>query len=143
MRDREESPYLKVQRMNVGEKVRVATVGPEELRKVLLNDPNKQVQMALITSPMVTDRDVLVLSSKPTVDAEVLRYIARKRDWMRKYQIIYNLVNNPKTPIDISLRYIPRLNFQHIKNISMNKSLPSQLSQKAKKLVELYKKGRK
>jgi hypothetical protein len=38
-----------------------------------------------------------------------------------------NLVNNPKTPLDISLHLLPRLNAVDLKMLTTNKNIPDTL----------------
>jgi hypothetical protein len=41
--------------------------------------------------------------------------------------IMKNLVNNPKTPLDISLHLLPRLNANDLKLLTTNKNIPDTL----------------
>jgi hypothetical protein len=45
-----------------------------------------------------------------------------------------NLVNNPKTPLDISLHLIPRLNANDLKLLTTNKNIPDTLRSVAVKM---------
>jgi hypothetical protein len=45
-----------------------------------------------------------------------------------------NLVNNPKTPLDISLHLIPRLNANDLKLLTTNKNIPDTLRSIAVKM---------
>jgi hypothetical protein len=48
--------------------------------------------------------------------------------------IMKNLVNNPKTPLDISLHLIPRLNANDLKLLTTNKNIPDTLRSVAVKM---------
>jgi hypothetical protein len=56
---------------------------------------------------------------------------------------VRNLINNPKTPLDVTLHMLPMLNGQDLKRLTMNKNVPETLRTSALKLqrtrVELKK----
>jgi len=54
----------------------------------------------------------------------VLRTIAMKRKFMKMYGVIRALVNNPKTPIDVSLPLMNHLLANDLKSLSFNKNVP-------------------
>ena len=43
---------------------------------------------------------------------------------MKNYSVVRNLLNNPKTPVDISLHFLQRLVTTDQKKLSMNKNVP-------------------
>jgi hypothetical protein len=65
---------------------------------------------------------------------EVFRVISLTRKFIKNYVIMKNLVNNPKTPLDISLHLIPRLNASDLKLLTTNKNIPDTLRSIAVKM---------
>jgi hypothetical protein len=57
----------------------------------------------------------------------VFRVISLTRKFIKSYVIMKNLVNNPKTPLDISLHLLPRLNANDLKLLTTNKNIPDTL----------------
>jgi len=47
---------------------------------------------------------------------------------------VRNLVNNPKTPLDVTLHMLPILNAMDLKKLTMNKNVPETLRSTAIKL---------
>jgi hypothetical protein len=53
----------------------------------------------------------------------VLRTIPLKRRFMKQYNIVRNLVFNPRTPIDVSLGLMKNILVADLKNLSGNKEV--------------------
>ncbi|MGB8673539.1 MAG: hypothetical protein WCD27_04220, partial [Candidatus Acidiferrales bacterium] len=65
---------------------------------------------------------------------EVLRMVSMARKFMKNYVVAKNLVKNPKTPLDISLHLLPRLNATDLKILTTSKNIPETLRSTALKL---------
>jgi hypothetical protein len=65
---------------------------------------------------------------------EILRLIANNRAFRKNYTVVRNLINNPKTPLDVTLHMLPMLNAQDLKRLTMNKNVPETLRTTAFKL---------
>lgn len=121
--------------MSISEKVRVAILGNASHRAILVRSPNRVVAMAAISSPKLQERDAVSYASSRQVSDEVLRYIAGRRDFVRHYQAKFNLVFNPKTPVDISMRLLQFLRESDVKLVLGNKNVPSGLKTAAGQLM--------
>lgn len=121
--------------MNVIERLTLALKGGREERLALIRDPNKMVQRAVLQSPRLTEQEVETFSSMANLSDEVLRTISLNRNFIKNYAIIRNLVNNPKTPMDISLHFLPRLLNTDLKKLAMNKNIPETVRSMATKMI--------
>jgi hypothetical protein len=121
--------------MNVVERLTLALKGGRTERMALIRDPNKLVQRAVLQSPRLTDQEVEGFSAMANVTEEVLRAIALSRVFVKNYSIVRNLVNNPKTPIDVSLHLLQRLLTPDLKKLTMNKNVPETVRALAVKMV--------
>jgi hypothetical protein len=65
---------------------------------------------------------------------EILRLIANNRKFRKNYTVVRNLVNNPKTPLDVSLHLLPVINPVDLKRLLTNKNIPETLRTTANKL---------
>jgi hypothetical protein len=70
------------------------------------------------------------------VSDEILRIIGNHREWTKKYNVISNLVKNPRTPLAISLGMVARLNPRDIKGIAHDKNVPEPIRKQALKFVK-------
>jgi len=129
-----ETLLQRLAKMRVIERIKMALTGSQTERLYLIRDPNKLVQRAVLQSPRLTDREVEGFASMANLSDEILRLIAANRLFMKSYVIAKNLVNNPKTPLDVSLHLLPRLNPNDLKFLTMNKNVPETLRTMATKL---------
>jgi hypothetical protein len=120
--------------MTVAQRVQLAIKGGSEERRTLVRDTNKIVQRAVLESPRLTDQEVEAFASMSSLSDEILRLIAKNRNFRKNYVVVRNLMNNPKTPLDVSLHMLPILNAQDLKRLCMNKNVPETLRTTAQKL---------
>ncbi len=131
---RRQTLLQKLARMPVVERVRLAFRGNQEDRRALIRDPCKVVQVSVLQSPLITEREVEGYSSMTNVSDDVLRYISLNRKFRKNYSVVHNLVNNPKTPLDVSLHLLPIVNSQDLKLLTLNKNIPETLRMMATRL---------
>jgi hypothetical protein len=120
--------------MTVAQRVQFAIKGGSEARRTLIRDSNKVVQRAVLQSPRLTDQEVEAFASMSSLTDEILRLIAKNRNFRKNYTVVRNLMNNPKTPLDVSLHMLPMLNALDLKRLCTNKNIPETLRTTANKL---------
>jgi hypothetical protein len=120
--------------MTVAQRVQFAFKGGSEARRTLIRDSNKVVQRAVLQSPRLTDQEVEAFASMSSLTDEILRLIAKNRNFRKNYVVVRNLMNNPKTPLDVSLHMLPILNPLDLKRLCTNKNIPETLRSTANKL---------
>jgi hypothetical protein len=129
-----ETLLKQVAHMNVVQRLTLALKGNREARMILIKDPNKLVQRCVLQSPRLTDMEVESFAKMTNLSEEVFRVISLTRKFIKSYVIMKNLVNNPKTPLDISLHLITRLNANDLKLLTTNKNIPDTLRSIAVKM---------
>ena len=122
-------------KMSIASKIRVATLGTAGQRSILIRESNKLIVMAVVKSPGIGESEVRQYSSYRTLPEEALRYIAKNRDWVKHYSVKLNLVKNPRTPIEFSLRFLSMLRQNDVKLLVRDKNVPGAISKAAKQLV--------
>jgi hypothetical protein len=120
--------------MTVAQRVQFAIKGGSEARRTLIRDTNKVVQRAVLASPRLTDQEVEAFASMSSLTDEILRLIAKNRNFRKNYVVVRNLMNNPKTPLDVTLHMLPMLNPLDLKRLCTNKNIPETLRTTANKL---------
>jgi hypothetical protein len=128
-----ESIITKISKMNVGARVKLAMLGNKEERGVLIRDASKVVSSAVLASPKLTDQEVELIAAMKNVQESVLRDIQRNRKFMKNYNVVKNLINNPRCPLDLSLNMVKLLMVNDLKGLSMNKNVPETLKKIALK----------
>ncbi len=129
-----ETLMQKLTHMNVVERMVLALKGAREERMLLIRDRNKVVQRAVLQSPRLTESEVEAFASMANVTSDVLRIISLNRVFIKSYAVVRNLAKNPKTPLDITLHILPRLNATDLRNLAANKNIPDTLRNAAIKL---------
>jgi hypothetical protein len=128
-----ESILQKIAKLKVGERVKLAMLGNKEERGVLIRDGSKVVSSAVLASPKLTDSEVENIAAMKNVQQSVLRDIQRNRKFMKNYNVLKNLINNPRCPLDLSLGMVKNLQTADLKFLSMNKNVPETLKKVALK----------
>lgn len=127
--------------MNVVERLTLALKGGRAERMFLIHDPNKLVQRCVLQSPRLTDSEVESFAAMTNLPTETLRTLALNRNFIRNYTVVKNLVNNAKTPLDVSLHLFPRLTSTDLAKLKANKNVPDTLRSAAVKLHRKRKMG--
>ena len=131
---RRQTLLQRLAKMTVAQRVQFAIKGGSDARRTLIRDSNKVVQRAVLQSPRLTDQEVEAFASMSSLTDEILRLIANNRNFRKNYTVVRNLINNPKTPIDVSLHMLPILNAIDLKRLTTNKNIPETLRTTANKL---------
>ncbi len=121
-------------KLKLFEKIRLATLGNAFCRQTLLRDSNRLVSMAAIRSPGITDLEVVRAAGNRAVSEDVIRYIANSKEYLKLYPVKLSLVGNPKCPLALTLKMLPTLRPEDLKNIARSKNVPNALSTAARKL---------
>jgi hypothetical protein len=124
----------KISRLSVVERVQLAMKGTREARTALIRDNCRVVQRAVLQSPQLTSREVESFAAMTTLNDETLRLIAANRKFRKNYSVTRALINNPKTPLEISLHLLPTITPQDLKLLGTNKNIPDTLRTAATRL---------
>ena len=124
-----------IAQMTVSQRVQFAMKGGSDARRTLIRDANRVVQRAVLQSPRLTDQEVESFAAMANLTDEILRLIAGNRVFRKNYVVVRNLLNNAKTPLDVSLHMLPLLNAIDLKKLAMNKNVPDTLRTTAAKLM--------
>ena len=126
-----------VAKLSVARKIEWANKkGNREVRTILLRDPNKLVQLAVIQSARITEGEIAKVSNSRTTPHEVLQHIYNNRLLVKNYTIKVSLVNNPKVPVAVAMRFLSLLRQSELKSLSKNRNVSHALQTQAKKLLE-------
>jgi len=131
---RRQTLLQRLAKMTVAQRVQFAIKGGSEARRTLIRDSNKVVQRAVLQSPRLTDQEVEAFAAMTSLTDEILRLIANNRNFRKNYAVVRNLLNNPKTPLDVTLHILPMINQIDLKRLCTNKNVPETLRTTAVKL---------
>lgn len=126
----------KIAGMSPSQKIKSALTGNMEERMVLIRDSNKLVSRAVLGSPKLTDQEIENIASMKNVTEEVLRLISMNRKFMRTYGVVRQLINNPRTPIDVGMSLLHRVNDRDLKGLLLNKNIAEVVRSMAVKMIK-------
>lgn len=129
------SLFARVATMTVVQKIRLAYRGNKEERMFLVQDRNRLVSAAVLKSPKTRDSDAEAIANMKSVSEDVLRGVTFRRDWMRHYGIMRNIVKNPRSPIDVTLSLVMRLNAKDQKMLASDRNVPEAVRSFARREV--------
>jgi hypothetical protein len=122
---------MRIRLMSSAEKLRFAMVGNAPARAFLVRDKNKTVAYAAISSPAMGENEVAPIAKSKEVGEDILRYIGNKREWTKNHEIKHALVFNSKTPVGITLRFLPHLRDAELKDLSRSKGVSASVKSAA------------
>jgi hypothetical protein len=128
-----ESLLIRIRRMPVAMRVKLALNGNKEARQVLAHDPVKLVQSCVLRNPRFTLEEALAMAKNRSLAGELLRIIAEQRDWVRNYSIRLALVQNPKTPLQVALGLLNGIQERDMRLIAKSRNVASVLQSQAKR----------
>lgn len=126
---------VRIRRMPVAERLKLALRGNLEARNVLARDPLKLVQAAVLRNPRITAEEILNVAKSRSVDGDLLRKIAGEKEWIRQYPVRQALVLNPKTPLAVSLALFKTLRERDVRQLARSKNVPGVVQQAARRLL--------
>ena len=128
--------------MSVGDKIKLAYKGNKTVRELLIRDTNKLVSCAVVKSGRITDNEVMSIATNRAIHEDVIREMARVKEYLRKYPVKVALAGNPKTPIPVVMRLLSSLHVKDLKKLATNRNVSSAVFTAANKLYKAKKSQR-
>jgi len=136
MKRESQNLFQQIQSMTVAEKIQFALHAGKDARSILIRDSNKQVAMAVLHSPKITEDEILLIAQSRNVSDDILRLIAKNKDWAQKYSICLALVNNPKTPLSTALSFLSMIKRKDMVFLAKNRNIGEALRSSAIRLLQ-------
>jgi hypothetical protein len=126
----------KIGKMNVGQRIKAAFSGNKEERAILIRDSVRLVQNAVLASPKLSDAEVETFAGAKNLGENIMREIARQRRFLKSYNVVRNLVNNARCPLDVSLTLVKNLQVYDLKSLRHSKNVPDTIRKVAERLYQ-------
>jgi hypothetical protein len=126
--------YQRIQRLNVAERNILAMRGNGEERAILIRDTARVVSQAVLKNPRLSETEVVNYAGMRSVHEDILRAIAKNREWTKVYAVAWALVRNPKTPAGVSVQFLARLGTRDLKIAAGDKNVPELIRRQARVL---------
>jgi CelD/BcsL family acetyltransferase involved in cellulose biosynthesis len=143
MLDEPESPaatpprslYAEILGMSIGQKIKLALRGNGDARTILVRDGSKLVRRFVLMNPRIGDNEIIAITRNKTIDDDLLRMIADKREWLRLYQVRVGLATNPKTSLPLAIKLVGTLDERDIRQISKSKNVQQGVAAQARRIL--------
>lgn len=112
-----------INKMSVSERIRLALLGNRTQRAILIKDRNRMVMKAVIESPKLSKDEIVVYVRNKSIPGEIIGKIANSREWIKNYQIVLGLVQNPKTPVKKALAFIKTLHLRDLQSLVKDRNI--------------------
>jgi hypothetical protein len=134
--DERGSVLQRIAKLDIKGRIQMAMKGSKEERSILIRDGTKLVALAVLESGKITDGEVEKFASQKNVLEAVLRQIPMKRRFIKNYNVVRNLVANPRTPIDVSLGLMKNLLVADLRHLASNKEVSETIRKLALKMFK-------
>ena len=124
-----------IRQLPVPIRLKLARGAPKTLRQFLVRDNSPLVALTVVQVNPLVDQEVEQYAKMRNVVAEVLEYLGKHRTWSNKYPVALSLVNNPRTPLSVSLALLSRIAVRDLRNIGRDRNLPEAVRSSA---IRLY-----
>ena len=88
---------------------------------------------AVLSSPKVSASEAEVFAAMKNISEHALRAIGARREWTRHLGVASNLVRNPRTPVDVSVPFVPRLSVVELKALAKERNVSEAIRGAAKR----------
>ncbi len=133
--EEDENLAQRLANMSVAEKVKLAMTGDKFVRTLLIKDSNKMISTAVIKNPRLTEAEVVKITASKTTPDDILRLVARNKQWLKNYNIRVAMVMNAKTPLPVSMRLLDSLNTMDLAKAAKSKYIPHALAGNAGRIL--------
>jgi len=120
----------------LGMKISLSKTQDKNLLDRLMNDGNPMVIRTILQSPLLTERDVIKISSKRPIHALILEEIYRNKKWISRYSVKKSLVLNPYSPTEIGLRLVHFLLAQDLRLVCDIKNIHPEIKKAAEERLK-------
>ncbi len=126
-----------IRMLPVPARLKLARGASRQLRTFLMRDSNVQVALAALLGNPLSDQEVEHAASSRAVGEEVLVAIARKREWISRYNVAKLLAQNPRTPLPIAMKLINRMSVRDLRELSRDKNIADAVRSTALRLYRI------
>ncbi|HEV7518216.1 MAG TPA: hypothetical protein VGR07_18105 [Thermoanaerobaculia bacterium] len=107
------------------------------LRNILVRDNNARVAISILANNAVSEQEVEAIARNRSVVEEVLTFIGRRREWAGKTSIQRALAQNPRTPVAMAVRIVPKLSVRDLRDLGRDKNIPDAVRTLALRLYRI------
>lgn len=128
---------IKIRTLPVALRMRLARGATPLLRRILIRDQNSNVALSIMKFSPITEGEVERIALSRVVVDEVLTHIANSKSWIRKYKVVFALCQNPRSPLNVTMRLLPRLSARDLQHLSRSRNVSDAVRRRALRLYRI------
>ncbi len=113
-----------VLKMSPAQTIKLALTGAKDARGLLIRESSKIIALSVLANPRITLGEVEFFAKSQNLSEDVIRKIGSNAEWTRRPTVASALVYNPKTPVGISLVFIPRMSERDLGLLEKSRNIP-------------------
>ncbi len=118
-------------------KIKLTRGASRTLRGILIRDTNQSVALSVVNNAAMTDDEIAQVASSRSVIDEVLTVISRRREWLAKYKICLALARNPRIPVGVAVKLLPKLSVRDLRTMSKDRNVADAVRASAGRLYRI------
>ncbi len=118
-------------------KIKLTRGASRTLRNILIKDTNQSVALSVIVNAAMSDDEIAQIASSRSVIDEVLTLISRRREWLAKYKICPSLAKNPRIPVGVAVKLLPKLSVRDLRSMSKDRNVSDAVRSAAGRLYRI------
>ncbi len=128
---------IKIRTLPVAVRMKLARGATPLLRRILIRDQNPNVALAIMRFSPITEPEVERIALSRVILDDVLTHIANSKTWIRRYRVVHALCQNPRTPVNVGVRLLPRLSARHLLHLSRNRNVSDSIRARSLRLYRI------
>jgi len=129
-------------KMSPSQKIKLALTGAKDARSLLIRESSKIIALSVLANPRITIGEVEFFSKSTNLSEDVIRKIGTNAEWTRKNTVVSALVANPKTPVGISIGFVPRMSERELAILEKSRNIPEAVRTAARNTLIKKKAGK-
>ncbi|MBP9144819.1 MAG: hypothetical protein KBF21_03970 [Thermoanaerobaculia bacterium] len=118
-------------------KIKLTRGAGRTLRNILIKDTNQSVALSVVNNAAMSDEEIAMVASSRSVIEEVLAVIYRRREWVAKYKICLALTKNPRIPVGVAVKLLPKLGVRDLRMLSKDRNVSDGVRSAAGRLYRI------
>ena len=126
-----------IRHLPVTHRLKLARNAGRTLRGILVRDKNPLVARTVMLESLLTDTELERVASSRAVVDQVFEIIGRNQRWLGKYAVVLALVKNPRAPVGLTMRLVPRLAVRDLRAIRRDYNVGHTVRKRADQLYKI------
>jgi hypothetical protein len=126
-----------IRMLTVPQRLRLTRGASRLMKQILMRDPSAQVAIAVLHHNSFSEQEMEQIARSRSVIEDVLQEVSKRREWVSRYTICRALVTNPKTPVSISVRLLPRMSVRDLKLVARDRNVADAVRSSATRLYTI------